>query len=69
MVVCGGFVIDFVICVDVVVCSVWSVWDVGFGMLGIFFFLIFGMYGNVEYLVYFVFGCGSNLIEWLDSIN
>lgn len=65
----GGLVTDPATRADAVARTVWSAWDVGFGMLGILPSPILGTHGNAEYLVHLAPGRGSNPTEWLDSIN
>lgn len=65
----GGLVTDPATRADAVARTVWTAWDVGFGMLGILPSPILGTHGNAEYLVHLAPGRGSNPTEWLDSIN
>ncbi|MBT2486670.1 MULTISPECIES: TlyA family RNA methyltransferase [unclassified Microbacterium] len=65
----GGLVTDPATRADAVARTVWSAWDLGFGMLGILPSPILGTHGNAEYLVHLAPGRGSNPTEWLDSIN
>ncbi|MCI1020165.1 TlyA family RNA methyltransferase [Microbacterium sp. C5A9] len=65
----GGLVTDPATRADAVARTVWSAWDVGFGMLGILPSPILGTHGNAEYLVHLAPGRGSDPSEWSDRIN
>ena len=65
----GGLVTDPATRADAVARTVWSAWDVGFGMHGILTSPILGTHGNTEYLVHLVPGRGSDPSEWTDRIN
>jgi 23S rRNA (cytidine1920-2'-O)/16S rRNA (cytidine1409-2'-O)-methyltransferase len=65
----GGLVADPATRADAVARTVWSAWDVGFGMLGILPSPILGTHGNAEYLVHLAPGRGSDPSEWSDRIN
>ncbi|MGN8027140.1 TlyA family RNA methyltransferase [Microbacterium sp. 22242] len=65
----GGLVTNPTIRADAVARTLWSVWDQGFGVLGLLPSPILGTHGNAEYLVHVARGRGSNPTEWLSTID